>query len=67
LAFEIIELHDEAPAITTARVAVRYDRDDEEFEKELDLRLLCLDEEGAPIVRGTDRGSWTVLNLWTLT
>ena len=66
MAFEILEVQDQAAAATNARVLVRYRQDEEIAEQELELRLLYLDEEGAPVVRGKGRGNWTVLNLWTL-
>lgn len=64
ISFEISKLQDEAPAVTTARVAVRYERDEEIMKKELDLRMLHLDEKGGAVVRGHHGGTWTVLNLW---
>lgn len=67
LAFEILELQDQAAAVTTARVAVRYKKREEVIEKELELRLLFLDEKGAPAVRGKASGVWMVSDLWTLT
>jgi hypothetical protein len=67
VAFEILELQDQAAAATNARVLVRYRQDEEIAEQELELRLLYLDEEGAPVIRGKGRGNWMVLNLWTLT
>jgi len=67
VAFEILEIQDQAAAATNARVSVRYKRDEEIAEQELELRLLYLDEEGAPVVRGKGSGNWMVLNLWTLT
>jgi len=64
LSFEISELEDAAPAITTAQVIVRYELDEEIAVKTLDLRLLYLDEKGGPLVRSHNGGSWTVLNFW---
>jgi hypothetical protein len=66
VAFEILELQDQAAAATNARVLVRYRQDEEISEQELKLRLLYLDEEGNSVVRGKGRGNWMVLNLWTL-
>ena len=64
VSFEISGLEDAAPEITTARVAVRYELEGEIAEKEIDLRMLHLDERGSPLVRGHAGGSWTVLNFW---
>jgi hypothetical protein len=48
-------------------VSVRYKHGEEIVEQELELRLLYLDEEGDPVIRGRGRGNWMVLNLWNLT
>lgn len=66
VAFEVLEIQDQAAAATNARVSVRYKQNEEIAEQELELRLLYLDEEGASAIRGKGRGNWMVLNLWTL-
>lgn len=67
LGYEILELEDDAAAATNVRVRIEYERSGEEVERELDLRLLFIDDSGNALVRGSDHGRWTVLHLWTLT
>lgn len=65
--FEIVDFQDTAAAISTARIAVCYEQNEEIVQKELELRFLFLDKEGNPTVRGYSGGYWSVLNLWSLT
>lgn len=65
--YEIVKIEDDAAAATNVRVRIEYERSGEQVERELDLRLLFIDDNGGPLVRGSDRGHWTVLHLWTLT
>lgn len=61
--FRILEIRDIAAAQTAYEVEIDYLQDDEELTGSLELRLLHLDEEGMPLLRGEDRGRWLVAGL----
>lgn len=58
--FEIVELQDEAPAVTVIKAKVVYEEDGKEVESVKDFRLICEDAAGKPVIRGKPGGSWVL-------
>lgn len=63
LVFKIVETRDEAPAITTCKIEIGYEKVGEKFEKSIDLHFLYLDKKGFPVLRGSPEGVWQVAGL----
>lgn len=58
--FEILEIEDEAPAITNIKVKLLYKENDLDVEKVKDFRLLYEDKLGNPSVRGKPGSQWVL-------
>jgi hypothetical protein len=59
--FRVCSVEDEAPAVTTVHVRVRYQLGRlTPVEKMIPLRIIYEDPEGHPLVRNTSGGEWTV-------
>lgn len=63
--YEIVEIIDEAPAISEIKLKVNYIVDNNEVEKEIIFRMICEDANGDPIVRDKEGSEWTILN-WNI-
>lgn len=59
-AFEIIEIQDEAPALTVIKAKVVYEESGKDVEVIKDFRLICEDAAGKPVIRGKPGGSWVL-------
>lgn len=59
-AFEIIEIQDEAPALTVIKAKVVYEESGKDAEVVKDFRLICEDTAGNPVIRGKPGGSWVL-------
>ncbi len=60
-AFAMLELRDEAPAITVIRTKLIYDEGESEREHIVEYRLVYEDAAGRPLVRGKVGGAWKVV------
>jgi hypothetical protein len=60
-AFAMLELRDEAPAITVIRTKLIYDEGESEREHIVEYRLVYEDAAGRPMVRGKVGGAWKVV------
>ncbi len=59
--FFIKEIIDEAPAITELITIINYRTKTQEFSKEVKFRLVYADDDYMPVVRGSVRGSWRIV------
>lgn len=59
--FAMLELRDEAPAITVIRTKLIYDEGESEREHIVEYRLVYEDVTGHPMVRGRVGGTWKVV------
>lgn len=59
-AFEIIELKDEASAVTTAKVKVEYNEEGQQVQRLLEVRLINEGADGNVAARGKPGSSWAL-------
>lgn len=60
-AFTLVDVRDEAPAVTTITVKLVYDDEAAQQERTIGFRLVYQDSAGNPAVRGQPSGTWKIL------
>lgn len=61
--FELLDVRDEAAAITEIKAKLLYEEDGHEKEQVVDFRLVNEDDEGNPGTRGTLGTDWAIYNI----
>lgn len=60
-AYKIIEVKDEAPAISNVKMSITYNQDGAIQSKEVVVRVVYQDKDSNPLLRGEDGGKWKVI------
>lgn len=60
--FELIEIKDEAPAISEVTVLITYEQDSETFNKTVEFRVLIYDKKNNPTIVGNPDANWFIMN-----
>ena len=58
--FQILQVKDEAPAITEIKTKLVYSDDGREVERDYNFRLVSEDAAGGPVIRGKPGGVWVI-------
>lgn len=60
--FEIIDIKDQAPAVSEVTVLITYEMNSESFTKTVDFRVLIYDKNNNPTIFGNSDANWFIMN-----